>query len=125
MGNSSTVRQWLVSKTALWLVPSYALTACLMSAPAVAHLSSAVIGTGTDPWQVIWNIAWVKGWLLGQHPLYFTHLLNYPRGANLAWMTLALPAAVVAAGLVAMGSPLAVAYNVVMLASLVADGLAA
>jgi hypothetical protein len=125
MGKASAPEQWWVSHTGWWLAPAYALTACVLSLPAVFHLSSAVIGTGTDPWQVIWNIWWVKGWLLGQHALYFTHFLFYPRGANLAWMTLALPAAIVAAGLAAVGLPLTVAYNLVMLASLTADGLAA
>jgi hypothetical protein len=125
MNNISGLRQWLASKTAWWLVVAYGLTACVLSAPVVDRLSTVVIGNGTDPWQDIWNIWWVKGWLLGQHPLYFTHLLFYPRGANLAWMTLALPAATVAGGLAAFGVSLSMAYNLVMLGSLVADGLAA
>ena len=92
--------------------------ALVISLPVSFHLRTQLIGTGSDPGQNVWNVAWVRGWLDGYHDLYFTHQLLYPEGANLAWMTLALPSSIVAALLVP-GLGLAGAYNVRLLLTLV------
>jgi len=101
----------------------YLLVALAVTAPGFAHLSTRVIGHGGDPLQTLWNIAWVGGWLAGHHGLFFTRQLFFPEGANLAWMTLALPVTVPAA-LLRPSVGLVGAYNVVLLGSLVADGTA-
>lgn len=101
----------------------YLLAALAVTAPGLAHLSTRVVGHGGDPIQSIWNIAWVGGWLAGRHALFFTRELFFPEGANLAWMTLALPATVPAALLRPLLG-LVGAYNAVLLGSLVADGAA-
>jgi hypothetical protein len=97
--------------------------ALVVSLPASLHLGMQLIGTGSDPGQNVWNVVWVRGWLDGHHGLYFTHQLLYPVGANLAWMTLALPSSIVAAVLVPVLG-LAGAYNVALLLTLAADGAA-
>lgn len=99
------------------------LVALVVSLPASLHLATQLIGTGSDPQQNVWNVAWVRGWLDGHHGLYFTHQLLYPDGANLAWMTLALPSSIVAALLVPVAG-LTGAYNVTLLLTLAADGFA-
>jgi hypothetical protein len=97
--------------------------ALVVSLPASLHLGTQLIGTGSDPGQNVWNVAWVRGWLDGHHDLYFTRQLLYPEGANLAWMTLALPSSIVAALIVpALG--LVGAYNLALLLTLAADGAA-
>ena len=80
---------------AAWCI--FLAEAIYLTAPAIAHMSSRVIGMGGDPLQSLWNIVWIHGWLNGHHGLYFTHQLLTPGGANLGWMTLALPTNMVAA----------------------------
>jgi len=109
--------------TAGSVVASATLVAVLLSLPASLHLTTSLIGTGSDPTQNVWNVVWVRGWLDGHHGLYFTRQLLYPDGANLAWMTLALPSSIVAALLVPLIG-LAGAYNVALLVTLAADGVA-
>ncbi|MBX5467653.1 MAG: hypothetical protein K6U14_09230 [Firmicutes bacterium] len=101
---------------------SYSLVAALVSYPGVKNLFHWVIGDGGDSPQNIWNIFWVRGWLFGQHPLYWTRSLFYPVGANLAWMTLALPASIVA-GMLSPLMGLLGSYNIAVLVSLGVDGL--
>lgn len=103
---------------------SYGAIAVALSWPGAAHLTTRVIGNGGDTPQNLWNVAWVGGWLAGHHGLYRTHQLLAPTGANLAWMTLALPASILAAALRPLAG-LTGAYNLAVLASLLADGLAA
>ncbi len=93
-----------------------------LTAPAIAHITTRQIGDGGDGPQSLWNIAWIRGWIEGHHGLFFTHQLFAPVGANLAWMTLALPvnaaAAVVSPLLGLVGS-----YNVMVLLSQTLNGV--
>jgi len=111
-------------RTGLLVAVAYAAWAAALSWPGPAHLATRVIGDGGDAPLFLWNIRWVEGWVLGQHGLFETHQLFWPQGANLAWTTLALPASILAGMLVASGAGLVLAYNLVVLASLAADGAA-
>jgi len=102
---------------------AYLVAALALSAPGVAHLGTRLLGVAHDPAQNAWNVAWVRGWLEGRHGLYVTRELLYPDGANLAWMTLALPSTIVGALLVPVIG-LVGAYNLALLATLAADGVA-
>ncbi len=102
---------------------TYAVAAVALTYPGVLSFSHAALGLPGDLYQNLWNVLWVRGWLTGHHALYFTPLEYYPTGANLAWETLSLPGTVVAA-LLSRPIGLAAAYNSVLLAYWVADGLA-
>ena len=72
--------------------------------------------------QSLWNIVWIRGWLYGHHGLYFTHQLLTPGGANLGWMTLALPTNMVAA-LLSNFVGLVAAYNTMVLLCQLLNGV--
>ncbi|ACU54809.1 hypothetical protein Afer_1904 [Acidimicrobium ferrooxidans DSM 10331] len=116
---------WAQLAFAAACVVIYGAEALLLSWPGGAHLTSRVIGDGGDSPQFLWYIHWVAGWLVGAHGLFLTHQVLYPRGADLAWATLALPAAIVAGVLEHLGATPVLAYNLALLGSLVADGGAA
>lgn len=105
------------------LVFSYVAFAIALTYPGILVYTHAALGIPEDLFQNLWNILWVNGWLAGHHAIYFTALEYYPIGANLAWETLSLPVTIIAALLHPIIG-LAAAYNTVLLASLVADGLA-
>ena len=110
-------------RTVGFILLIYMVTAVVITYPGVLAYSHAALGLPGDLFQNLWNIMWVQGWIAGRHALYFTPLEYYPTGANLAWETLSLPGTLVAA-LLRPAIGLAAAYNTVLLASLVADGLA-
>lgn len=116
---SSLRKSAVLAHTSAWI--SYATLALYLTAPAITQLGTKVIGDGGDSPQNLWDIAWIHGWLIGHHQLYFTHQLLAPEGANLAWMTLALPINAAAAlftpllGLVA-------SYNLAVMLCLALDG---
>lgn len=76
-----------------WLLSFFAflVLGIMYTYPAIAHFHSAVIGDGGDSPGMLWQLAWVRGWLEGVHPLYYTHAVLFPFGANLAWSALDLP----------------------------------
>ena len=97
---------------AAWCI--FVAEAIYLTTPAIVHMSSRVIGDGRDSMQSLWNIVWIRGWLYGHHGLYFTHQLLAPGGANLGWMTLALPTNMLAA-LLSNLVGLVAAYNTMVL----------
>lgn len=94
-----------------------------MTAPAISHITTLQIGDGGDGFQDIWDIAWIRGWITGHHGLYLTHQLFAPGGANLAWMTLALPANLGAA-IISPLLGLVGGYNVMVLLCQTLNGIA-
>lgn len=116
---------WISLAYASTGVVAYGAEAVVLSWPGGAHLTTRVIGDGGDSPQFLWYIHWVAGWLVGAHGLFLTHAVLWPRGADLAWATLALPAAIVAGALEHLGATPVLAYNLALGASLVADGGAA
>lgn len=101
----------------------YVVAALAVTAPGLAHLGSRVIGEGSDPYQAMWSISWVEGWLHGAHGLFFSHQLLFPQGVNLAWTTLGLTTSLVGA-LLAPLTGLVAAYNAAVLLATAANGTA-
>ncbi len=104
-----------------WLI--MAAQVLYMTAPAISHITTLQIGDGGDGLYDLWDIVWIRGWIEGQHGLYFTHQLFAPGGANLAWMTLALPANLGAA-LISPLLGLVGSYNVMVLLCQTLNGIA-
>jgi hypothetical protein len=79
---------------AVWLreaviLTGYGLIAILATYPVAWGFFSAIPGYGQDDFQSLWNFWWVKKAVLddGASP-FFTPMLFYPEGANLAFHTL-------------------------------------
>lgn len=89
-----------------------------------ASLTGSALGQGTDPWLMMWFLAWWP-YALGHHlyPLYTT-LVWQPAGLNLGWTTSAPLLALLAAPVTLTLGPVA-AYNVLMLLAPVASACAA
>lgn len=73
----------------------YLLLTLLMTYPAIARLSTHLIGNGDDMWVHYWNNWWVKRVLQQGGDLYHTSLLFHPSGVsllfhNFAWVNIAL-----------------------------------
>lgn len=90
--------------------------------PIAAGIASAVPGTGGDIYQSMWELWWVPYSMFTLHTTpYFTNLIFYPVGANLATQTLAPIAGLVSAVLQPVS--LAFAYNIIFLIGFVLAGL--
>src|SRR5436853_2257845 len=101
-----------------WAVP--------FTLPLVAHLGDAVtLARGGDAWLHIWDLWWANKALVDLHqdPYQTTYLL-YPTGLNLYYHSLDLFNGLVSIPLQHLFD-LTTAYNLLMLANLTMDGLAA
>lgn len=102
------------------------LWAVAFTYPLVLHLGDAVIlSRGSDAWLHLWNFWWVDKALvdLGQNP-YFTTYLYYPTGLNLYYHSLNLLNALASIPFQHLFN-LTFAFNLMALANLTLDGLAA
>jgi hypothetical protein len=86
-------KQALLVYAGVFLV--YALLTLAMTWPAVAQLSTHLLGSGDDMWVHYWNNWWVKRVLQQGGDVYHTPLLFHPTGVslvyhNFAWVNIAL-----------------------------------
>lgn len=122
VGTTATPR-WRVffAHSGLALLAFTALSVA-MTWPLTAHLTEALAGDRTDPWQTVWGFWWWRHSLsLGHSPMY-SRLLWWPDGAPLWLQTWDLPStfgAVVTAPL----TSIVTAYNLALLASFPLSGL--
>lgn len=83
--------------------------------PIRSHPGRDLIGTGADPTNQVWSLAWwphaVRHW---ENPIY-THAIWVPAGIDLAWAPSIPGLAFLAAPITLIGGP-ALAYNVVAIA---------
>jgi hypothetical protein len=102
----------------------YTLLSLALTWPLAINTTGAVPGNGYDSWQNLWNMWWLKQALLqGDNP-YFTPMLYYPSGASLLIHTLNPINFLLTLPIQALFG-LVVAYNTVVLISLIASGYTA
>ncbi|EQD33911.1 hypothetical protein B1B_17356, partial [mine drainage metagenome] len=94
----------------LYLALAFAWTGRTWAAP-TTHL----IGTPgfSDAPQLAWELAWVPYAVTHHLNPLFTHLINYPTGANLTWPIAPMPLALLGWPLSILAGPV-VAYNVLL-----------
>lgn len=100
--------------------------ALLFTFPLVARLGDAVVQSrGGDAWLHMWNLWWVDKALvhLNQNP-YYTNFLYHPTGLNLYYQSLNLFNALLSIPLQHLFG-LTAAFNLLVVANLMMDGLAA
>ncbi len=100
--------------------------AIVFTFPLIAHLSDAVtLTSGGDSWLHMWDLWWADKSLVGlHHNPYHTNYLLFPTGLNLYYHSLDLFNGVISIPLQHVFG-LTTSYNLLMLANLVMDGLAA
>jgi hypothetical protein len=111
----------------LWVALGYLLLTLINLGPVVLHLGTQLAGdnsTSSDVLESVWGIWWWRHALLDLHqwPLQIS-ALNYPDGLYFPLYPLMAQAYVFALPLAALTSPV-FTYNVLLLLSLVASGLA-
>ncbi|MEM3838998.1 MAG: hypothetical protein QXF01_00240 [Candidatus Micrarchaeaceae archaeon] len=101
---------------------AYALVTLVMFWYVTININSAVAGFGGDVYQTMWDLWWApySVFYLHSNP-YFTNILFYPIGANLATQDLSPLAGIMSAPLQAIGLPFA--YNVIFMLGFVLSGL--
>ena len=102
----------------------YTLLALIVTWPLALNITTAVPGNGYDSWQNLWNMWWLKQALLHGHNPYFTPMLYYPTGASLLLHTLNPINFLLTLPIQALFG-LVVAYNAVVLISLISSGYTA
>jgi hypothetical protein len=111
--------RWLVLGVALGFL---ALT-LVLTRPGVSRFVTHLMADDTDGYQNAWTLWWIKTALLHGHWPWWTDRLFAPDGVSLYFHTLALTNGLIALPVQLMW-PLTVAYNVVVVTSFVASGLA-
>lgn len=82
-----------------------------LAVPVLPHPQRDLIGSGSDPDQFVWMLAWWPHAVLhGENP-FVSHAVWSPQGANLAWDTSVPGLALLAAPVTLLGGPV-LAYNV-------------
>jgi hypothetical protein len=76
-----------------------------------------------DPYMFCWNLWWVKGWILNQHPLLFTNLIHHPFGVTLAGHTLSIANGLLAFPLIDLAGVTG-AYNLLLILHALVTGWA-
>ncbi len=101
----------------------YLLLALIVFAPITAHMSSLAPGTGGDTYQNLWGLWWVPYATFKLHTsIWFTNLLFWPVGTNLAYQTMAPIGAILTSPFQAISVPFA--YNVLFFTGFVLSGIA-
>jgi hypothetical protein len=99
----------------------YLIVALAMFYPITLHLGSVAPGTGADTYQNLWDIWWVKYAVFHLHTsAFYTSLLFWPVGANLAFATLAPLNGILFAPFQLLGTIFA--YNVMFLLGFALSG---
>lgn len=107
------------------IVAGYALLAVLHTYPLVRHLDTHLPGQGLgDNASFLWNAWWMRVSLASSHEFFWNPLIAAPIGASLALHTHSALSAFLAATVLAP-LPLVRAHNLVLLASLALNGVAA
>jgi hypothetical protein len=107
------------------ILAGYALLAVLHTYPLVRHLDTHLPGQGLgDNASFLWNAWWMRVALASPHEFFWNPLIEAPIGASLALHTHSALSAFLAATVLAP-LPLVRAHNLVLLASLALNGLAA
>ncbi len=107
------------------ILAGYALLAILHTYPLVRHLDTHLPGQGLgDNASFLWNAWWMRVSLASSHEFFWNPLIAAPIGASLALHTHSALSAFLAATVLAP-LPLVRAHNLVLLASLALNGLAA
>jgi hypothetical protein len=103
----------------------YTGLAVVMTYPLAWHMGVATIGASGDKWEFIWDLWWVKRALLVEHTNpYWTGMLFYPNQFCLGRHALVMGLSLASIPLQVLWSP-EVAYNLLVLGGIVANGLAA
>jgi hypothetical protein len=107
------------------ILAGYVLLAVLHTFPLVQHLDTHLPGQGLgDNASFLWNTWWMRVALASSHEFFWSPLIQAPVGASLALHTHTALSAFLAATVLAP-LPLVRAHNLVLLASLALNGLAA
>ncbi|MDE1871410.1 MAG: hypothetical protein KGI06_04195 [Candidatus Micrarchaeota archaeon] len=100
----------------------YLVIALVMFYPIALHMGTYAPGTGADTYQNLWDIWWVKYAVFNLHTnVFYTKMIFWPIGANLAYLTLTPLLGIISAPLQAIGTVFA--YNVMFLLGFALSGL--
>ena len=110
---------WLVAGVAL----GYLAVTLVLTRPGLARFTTHFMADDIDGYQNAWTLWWIKTALLRGTWPWWTDRLFAPDGISLYFHTLALTNGLIALPVQLLG-PLTVAYNVVVVLSFVASGLA-
>ena len=100
----------------------YLIATLVMFYPIVLHLNNFVSGLGSDTYQNLWSIWWVKYSVFYLHSnTFYTHLIHWPLGSSLAFETLAPLIGIVSAPFQIFGTVFA--YNLIFLLGFVVSGI--
>lgn len=108
----AAVGGWFLAATAVMLYP------------ATRTLNIHPIGSGGDAWFFLWEFWWVKKSILGPAELFFSDYIFYPSGADLRLNTFSFFNSGIAFVLQFLTDNLVLVYNVLILFSFVATGIA-
>ncbi|NPV07117.1 MAG: hypothetical protein HPY83_04015 [Anaerolineae bacterium] len=101
----------------------YGTLGLALSWPLPRYLATAIPGDGFDGWQNYWNLWWVERALLRDGgSIWWTDLLDHPRGVSLIFHTLNLPNALLSLPLQRLSGVIS-AYNLVVFLSFALGGL--
>ncbi|MGC8568358.1 MAG: hypothetical protein ACP5RP_03350 [Candidatus Micrarchaeia archaeon] len=99
----------------------YLAVALLMFPNITLNSTTTVLGNGGDIYQSLWDLWWVKYAIFNGMPLFYTKLLFWPIGSNLAYLTLTPLAGLVSIPFQAVST--AFAFNVLFFMSFALSGL--
>jgi hypothetical protein len=103
----------------------YGILGLILTWPLPLNLARAIPGDGFDGWQNYWNLWWVERVLLREGgDLWWTPMLDHPRGVSLIFHTLNLPNGLLSLPLQRL-TGLIPAYNWVVFLSFALGGLGA
>ena len=101
---------------------AYLLMAMLIFSPIVANMANVAPGIGGDTYQNLWGLWWVSYATFHLHTsIWFTYLIFWPVGANLAYQTMSPIGSIITAPFQAVSVPFA--YNVLFLMGFMLSGL--
>ena len=113
-----------ISKYKKYLLCSilYLAAALIMFYPITLHMNSYVPGTGSDAYQNLWYSWWVKNAVFNLHSnAFYTKLLYWPIGFNLAFSTLSPLSGVISILFQPLGTIFS--YNILFFLGFVTSGL--
>jgi len=109
----------------IWIILGYIVLALVATYPLIFRFGTHVIGNNyTDVWQSLWNSWWLERCLLNLKNPFYTDYLYYPQGADLIFHGMAFFDMVISFLFQRMFN-LIVAYNLLILLSLIISGYSA
>ncbi|MBU3957842.1 MAG: hypothetical protein KKB25_02095 [Nanoarchaeota archaeon] len=90
--------------------------------PVIFQITTHIAGDGSDGWQNIWNMWWVKKAMTENINIYFTDYQFYPSGESLAFHTLTLYNSLLSVPLQMVFGNIILVYNILFLSSFVLAG---